>query len=859
MISGCSLGILANKSFGGFSGLLQLLRKDSFSGMTVVDEASAIEAAKAAAKDLKLGNAADELTAKKTTTVDDLTYYRLQQNYKGIPVYGCTAVVTADSTGAAENFFSNIVSVEDEIDVSNGLNDAELKEVIAAYRKTSAEQVEILDNEKVLYKTQKPELCHRVWVSVGGTRYAELIVSVRDKKIISEEMPFSPAEICTSADGQTFPGSKNENGEYVLVDTEKNFYCLTAGGESIYDPEQKTWVENSAMLISSSKDTFRANYNDVFGYYSDLQTISEYYKSMFGDNGTEHYALIDDGGYGTSGGMGKSIISEELQELCGGNKEIGLIQIGHGEQRDMSAHFEDKGKIGWFTLAHEYTHMITGNHVGWKSGVDFANEAQAINEAYSDLFGMIISEKNNPDGYMWDNGRADATKPKKDGYPTTVNAETCILGKGSVGGNGVKVDVWHIEGKNRPYTYTNAVVLEHAAYLMSQDCHKNGLTVDEIASLWYQTMLTLPFDCTYTIFRNNMERTAASMGFSEKQQARIGAAFDEIGVTQGGDFSTTFELKTYNKNNELCHTYTLVIEGYEKSGLLNLWKTPYYYKTEIVDTETVQITLPEGAYTVSVSDGPRIYTQEIEVTDNGRSTKLHIFTDFEVNSKKPEQPQPSEQPEQPQQQKDLTFEEAKEIARQYWELSSYETTTSDGTKIAIFGTAQDAVTANGIKYYYFAYKALVNQGSTAHWSLWDEVYVNSKTGACSYEQGTAASNGNGSTARQEATNPGTTKPAGTDPNSISADALKNAILGEWSNAALLNYHAFYADGSCKMLFTDAEPGSFEITSEKTLKIKMPWVTKTYKWNSESIYTSTGWYLDAEGNLIIEGELLTRWE
>lgn len=195
----------------------------------------------------------------------------------------------------------------------------------------------------------------------------------------------------------------------------------------------------------------------------------------------------------------------------------------------------------------------------------------------------------------------------------------------------------------------------------------------------------------------------------------------------------------------------------------------------------------------------------------------------------------------------LTFEQAKATAKDYWKLSDYETTTKEGTKVAIFGTEEDVVKSNGIKYYCFTYRALIEEGSYAHWTTWDQVFVNSKTGECSYEltmDETSSSNENNQSV--------------TITDDSSSEDLKKAIIGEWydPNFAVNNY-TFFENGSCKMMFSDAEPGTFEITADKTLKINMPWITKKLKWDSNCLYSSVGWYFTSDGDLIIEGNVLKR--
>ncbi len=106
--------------------------------------------------------------------------------------------------------------------------------------------------------------------------------------------------------------------------------------------------------------------------------------------------------------------------------------------------------------------------------------------------------------------------------------------------------------------------------------------------------------------------------------------------------------------------------------------------------------------------------------------------------------------------------------------------------------------------------------------------------------------------------PNEDNPSITITDDSSAEDLRKAIIGEWydPNFAVNNY-TFFENGSCKMMFSNAEPGTFKITADKTLKINMPWTTKKLKWDSNCLYSSVGWYFTSDGNLIIEGDVLER--
>ncbi len=86
-----------------------------FTDRKIEDADEAILAVQDVAKDLGFTNATDELSVVSTNTVDELTYYRLQQNYQGIPVYGSTFVVVADENGEAKGLSSNVSDVDTNI------------------------------------------------------------------------------------------------------------------------------------------------------------------------------------------------------------------------------------------------------------------------------------------------------------------------------------------------------------------------------------------------------------------------------------------------------------------------------------------------------------------------------------------------------------------------------------------------------------------------------------------------------------------------------------------------------------------------------------------------------------------------
>ena len=84
----------------------------------------AIEAVSLVGDLLGVVDAENELKASDVHTVGQDNYYRLQQLYSGIPVYGKTIVVSTDDVGYATALTSNFKIITDNLDLEPTINRA---------------------------------------------------------------------------------------------------------------------------------------------------------------------------------------------------------------------------------------------------------------------------------------------------------------------------------------------------------------------------------------------------------------------------------------------------------------------------------------------------------------------------------------------------------------------------------------------------------------------------------------------------------------------------------------------------------------------------------------------------------------
>ena len=114
----CCLALIISGTIGGlyfYNNANSMNSSDSnyialesgFTDIKVTDEESALEAISTVADVIGIENVEKELKISSTNTVDSDTYYRFQQYYNDIPVYGSTIVISADKDGNATALVSN--------------------------------------------------------------------------------------------------------------------------------------------------------------------------------------------------------------------------------------------------------------------------------------------------------------------------------------------------------------------------------------------------------------------------------------------------------------------------------------------------------------------------------------------------------------------------------------------------------------------------------------------------------------------------------------------------------------------------------------------------------------------------------
>lgn len=605
----------------------------SFTDIIIKDDESAIKAAQDAAKMIGLTNAADDLTVEKVSVVNGLTYYRIQQNYMGIPVYGRTINIVADESGVSKGFSSNAE------DITVATTTVDLKTIdfrpptedylINVEKVNNLKEFSILTpdvSDLIIYKYQGVEnavLACKITVTYEcetGSGYLNLIFDVENEKVIEKYEPVSAeSAVCygPNAESGSFNGLYTENGTYVMKDTDRNIYVFNAGRDVFYDmyygythPDTVSIVESSDEYFGNEDDE-GLDYDKAYDVLSFLGNCYDFYDTNFNCQSYGKFLVVYndelnlDGDNAAGGKCTLTNVRISSPYFDGSeDEEIGFMDIGYRYSDDIYSNVD--------ILAHEYSHVVSRYIVDWKN----SEIPGAINEGISDIFGEILQSKitgNDPDWALCDRTIYD---PSENGYPENINSR---------------------ENGGEDYSHGHSTCISYAAYLMTQgvDGNHTALTLDEVAQLYYNALWLMPSDGDYSALGQALTVAADVIGFSEEKQECVSAALNAVGITDTGTntFGNEITLSVYGINGALYNDYTVTVTGEVYTGALKtgIMKKDYEQSISVNDSSAVKLNLERGDYTLTISDNSDdgiTFIKEFKVRSASANNEMRIDTNY---------------------------------------------------------------------------------------------------------------------------------------------------------------------------------------------------------------------------------------
>lgn len=675
----------------GFSSYfaMEKLRQDNSSG-TVKNAEEAIAYMAEMSDTYGYQNAASELTEKNTSTIDGDTYYRLQQNYHGIPVYGRTAVYVTDEAGNQIAVTGNLCDVDESISLTPTITQEEAEKSIIDYISDDFDNTnisditisKITDDSLCIYNMSDSNvtvLAYIVNVSISygeqGTLAYECTVDSQDASVLKlicttlSENVLLPAIQDSEGDETSIEVSEvNIDGTkyYELVDEERRIKIYSANKHLL---EYEVYWDGMLCLNSNDSDCYNKFYDSLstdqkrkFGKENWSNVTTKLYSNPWYSNRVEiteperipaskgaegfnknafflmtnlqttydvYYLLLGLEGIGSDKLWINGVYNDSFGLGFGNSDNAYCWQWGNLAMLmpDIVITFGTDCHYTLDTVAHEYTHGIEKS----RSNMAYVCESGAIMEALSDIFGEIVE-----DIYYQRNGIGHANwrhssyrniqSPEDSRQPAVYNGKYYKSAKGSTFMN------------DHGYVHNNSTVISHAAYLMWNGINgteEKKLSTEELAKLWYRAMLMMPSDCNFATCRTLVELAAQSMGLSDKKQECVAEAFDTVGIPTNGvpiyTVQSPTELSVFDFEQKLCKDYKIKISPaiISADGAHYIGATHEYY---VENREYNTLNLSQGLYAIILEDAGNTnnkFGSILIVTDSeDKKSAISIYTDF---------------------------------------------------------------------------------------------------------------------------------------------------------------------------------------------------------------------------------------
>ncbi|MGN0523937.1 MAG: M4 family metallopeptidase [Eubacterium sp.] len=599
-----------------------------FTNVKVTDEKSALEAISSVAEIIGIENVEKELETSSTDVVDNDTYYRFQQYYNDIPVYGKSLCLVADKDGKVVSLTTNYNNIS----------------------KFDYENLNEYDNTVIYIKNEKAYLCTKQYKSIGFETYLTFNDIKTGKEIVS---------LCQTL---TLNGDSyiiKQNGEYKIHDQNRNLVLLNSNQKVLEMDETITSNGNRKRIfytddnLSNTRDTdigtfYRNNVREEITY--NINNDISFVTSSNIDN-------IDQNAINTMESVEKTYqYYADFLERKGFDNHNSKMYITYNDKYYNDSEYENNyGKNAYSNesvlkfgyalntasidiIAHEFTHSVERTI----SNMTYAGESGAIMEGYSDTFGEIIQayykDNKTPDWEIdFAGGKRNIANPEKQNLPQSIDDDYFKPTDDSY-------DNGNVHG--------NSTVISHSAHLMWNGIdgdESKRIDCDTLANLWYRTLFIMQSDATFQQFANNMTLTATHMvrngELTANQLQCVLEAFDEVGIKNYENYSVINSGAELYVNDIYLNAYdnyhvTITEIPKIRDYLDNNDLGEIVIDTDVINSNGFKLDLGSGNYLISLKDNyengsKNEFVKIIKVIDSTYRDKSYLatksitmFTDF---------------------------------------------------------------------------------------------------------------------------------------------------------------------------------------------------------------------------------------
>lgn len=593
-------------------------------GSKVKNAEDAIAQAKKLSEEYGYENAMSELTEKNEASIDGDHYYRLQQNYQGIPVYGRTVIYAADEHDAVTSVTGNALDVDENIDLTPEVTADQVKDAIRSYL---ADEYGIDNPEDIkVADVNENNLCIYNMGETGESRLAycvnaygyEFVVDAHSAEVLFANSLTNSVDVKGNLTGQTVHKHKNEYSDEQYLQDGEEFYLIDQARniETYQAINCKQWEWSVLGTIEMLKDAefvkwTRGEQPDASAVdaYHNVKIAYDYFDQVLNNKGADGFGKVGvdlvtgvewfkqsiDGKEKNMPISGKHAFSRTVPDPNGDLTTILYFEAGNNKNLSCAAYLD--------TVAHEYAHSVEKLH----SGMIGNGEPSAIMEALSDIFGELVEAWWKEEDPNWQNAYRNHQNPNSRNCASKVNDEFWVNPS----------DLSNDDGGE----HVNSTVISHAAYLMWNGIdgdESKKISNDDLAKLWYRAMLMMPSDCNFMECRKLVELAASSLYLEDNPKTKcVSEAFDKVGILKERYTYVDYELKPGCKLGVMGYDgkpydkYTItVLGGTDLSGPdiattlfpFNEFQGVYEKTTVVTSTEPFALPSLNGDYTVTITD-----------------------------------------------------------------------------------------------------------------------------------------------------------------------------------------------------------------------------------------------------------------
>lgn len=530
----------------------RIVLQAGFTDIKVTDEQSAIKAVKSVADQLGVSDEKYSFSVYDVkTNMGEIISYEIQEYYDGYPVYNGTATIWFDLNGDLR-LTSEFEKINDYKTTNPSLSNEEFIKWQEKHFKTEFVDYDtsggltpamfgIKKNAPIyLYKYDNNSFVTAFITQVGTTK----IIVRTDGKILEEKendgLISDKSVICYNSDGsRNFNGYYNsDNKSYKAYDNERNITIWTL--QKKYNSKNK--FKTAKELISDDEyfgntdDEKKQEYEKAVIFMNNISKIYDYYKNTFSETGYGELLLC----YNDAENKGENGFAGKIEQ---NSNNIGALYIGYQKSADDID-----------LLAHEYTHIVTSHKIKWADNTEQWGKEKdyegALKEAYSDIFGEIITSKISGEEPDWIHGDRIIYAPMSNNYPANINDKewkwNILYWVTSGFKQGYGMDVGN--GNITDYAHGFSTVISHSAYLMWNGIDGNEskkIDIDKLAEIWYNSLDVLSTkqsakgdnlnpvtfeDCSNAVL-TSAKKMLDSKSITAEQYSCIAEAFEKVGIS----------------------------------------------------------------------------------------------------------------------------------------------------------------------------------------------------------------------------------------------------------------------------------------------------------------------------------------